>query len=152
MMDDHVLNGERMSKKLLLSVILSLNQCGVPQIYALPCIKIKMLFRTIAAAAAVCGLTSVSEAALSAGDCTLVYINAEGGACDNLAAFAKCLASAPAGVSLLEGEKALSQAQEKTTGCTITVAPSFSVVDREVGGLIFLASLGGGSLGVLWLN
>jgi hypothetical protein len=77
-------------------------------------------------------LSVVVTAPPSASDCTFDHIEATPG-CEAIAAFAKCLASTKSDdPSLVRAEKALAEAQEKTTGCDITVAPSFHVVDREV--------------------
>jgi hypothetical protein len=54
----------------------------------------------------------VAEVPLSAGDCVL-YFNAADGGCDAITAFAVCLASAPAGQTLIVAEQLLAAAQEK---------------------------------------
>jgi len=91
------------------------------------------LFHVLVAVAFAAAVSPVTgQATMSAEYCSLQYIDAVPG-CEALAAFAVCLASAPAGATLITAERHLSAAQEKTTGCDITVAPSFRVVDREVG-------------------
>jgi hypothetical protein len=92
--------------------------------------------------AALSAVTFTTAEELSAAQCTLKHARADAG-CDALSNFAKCLASTSIGdPDRVSSEEVLVSAQANTPGCDITVAPSFSVVDREVReAMIFLGQL-----------
>jgi hypothetical protein len=77
-----------------------------------------------------------SDAALSSGDCLIEFNSAAATATDKcipMEAFAVCLAKAPQDDKFASiASAALDEAQATTQDCNLKVAPSMTVVDREV--------------------